>query len=199
MPFKLSKPKTNPDGYERATAIEKFVERILVPEKGSVIVPLKNVVFAVIARVIAAPIAKLHRVFAVIARVIVRPLHLPFAVRESVKLEFGLLPGKVSVAVLLSSAALVRMIVHLTVVLLSLGKLMDANVPNAFILNKPAKGGLPRLSDYGRNSRVATRWSVLFGRSFGARSSLIPSFATVCSCLSNVLRGWKLADLLSGF
>jgi len=179
--------------------IEKFAERIPDPEKGSVIVCLKNVVFAVIVRVIAAPIGKLHRVFVFAERVIVRPLHLPFAVRESVKLEFGLLLGKVSGAVLLSSAAVVRMIVHLTVVRLSLAKLMDANVPNAFILNKPAKGGLPRLSGYGRNSSVATRWSVLFGRNFGARSSLTPSFATVCSCLSNVLRGWKLADLLSDF
>jgi len=194
----LPKPKTIPDWYERATPIEKFAERILVPEKGSVIVCLKNVVFAVIARVTDAPIGKHHRAFVFAERVIVRPLHLPFVVRESVKPEFGLLSGKVTAAVLLSSAAVVRMIVHRTVVRLSLGNLMDANVPNAFILNKRAKG-VPRLSGYGRNSSVATRWSVLFGRNFGARSSLTPSFATVCSCLSNVLRGWKLADLLSDF
>jgi hypothetical protein len=154
LPFKLPKPKTNPDGYERLTPIEKFAERILVPEKGSVIVPLTNVVFAVIARVIDALIGKLHRVSV-------------FAARE---------------------------IVPLTVARLSLAKLMDANVPNVFFLNKPAKGVPPRLSDYGRNSSVATRWLVLFGRNFGARSSLTPSFATACSCSSNILRGWKLAD-----
>ena len=48
------------------------------------------------------------------------------------------------------------MIVHLTVVRLSLGKLMDVVNPNVFILNKLAKGGLPRLSGYDRNSSVAT-------------------------------------------
>ena len=178
--------------------IEKFAERIPDPEKGSVIVCLKSVVFAVIARVIAAPIGKLHRVFVFAERVIVL-LQLPSAVREIVNLEFGLLPEKVTAAVLLSFVAVVGVIDQLKVVRLSLGKLMDANVPNAFILNKLARGVLPRLSGYGRNSSVATGWSVLFGRNFGARSSLTPSFATVCSCLSNVLRGWKLADLLSDF
>lgn len=199
MPFRWPKPKTSLGVNERRMPIEKFAERIPDPEKGSVIVCLKSVVFAVIARVIAAPLGKLHQVFVFAERVIVRPLHLPFAVRESVKPEFGLLPGKVTAVVLLSSAALVRVIDQLKVVRLSFGKLMDANVPNAFILNKLARGVLPRLSGYGRNSSVATGWSVLFGRNFGARSSLTPSFATVCSCLSNVLRGWKLADLLSDF
>ena len=147
---------------------------------------------------IAAPVGKLHRVFVFAEGVIVRPLHLPSAVRESVKPEFGLLPGKVTAAVLLSFVAVVRVIDQLKVVRLSLAKLMDGNVPNAFILNNCAKGA-PRLSGYGRNSSVATGWSVLFGRNFGARSSLTSSFATVCSCLSNVLRGWKLVDLLSDF
>jgi len=154
-------------------------------------------VFAVIARVIAAPVGKLHQVFVFAERVIVL-LRLPIAEREIVKPEFGLLPEKVTVAVLLSSAAVVRMIVPFMVVRLSLAKLMDANVPNAFILNNCAKGA-PRLSEYGRNSSVTTRWLVLFGRNFGVRNSLTPSFETVCSCLSNVLRSWKLADLLSDF
>ncbi|SVE62599.1 uncharacterized protein METZ01_LOCUS515453, partial [marine metagenome] len=137
--------------------IEKFAERIPDPEKGSVIVCLTNVVFAVIARVIDVPIGKLHRALVFAERAIVL-LRLPIAEREIVKLEFGLLLEKVTAIVLLSFAEVARVIVQFKVVRLSLGKLMDANVPNAFILNKPAKGGLPHLSDYGRNSSMATRW-----------------------------------------
>ena len=107
MPLRLHEPKTSLDVNERRLSIEKFAERIPAPEKGSVIVCLKNVVFAVIVRVIAAPIGKLHRVFVFAERVIVRPLHLPSAVRESVKPEFGLLPGKVTAVVLLSFVAVV--------------------------------------------------------------------------------------------
>ena len=147
MPFKLPKPKTNPDGYEREKPIEKFAERILVPEKGSVIVPLTNAVFAVIARVIDALIGKLHRVSVFAERVIVRPLH-PFAGKESEKVEFGRLLGKENVIGLHSfGERAAREIVPLTVARLSLAKLMDANVPNVFFLNKPAKGVLPHLSD----------------------------------------------------
>ena len=107
MPLRWPKPKTNLEVNERRMPIEKFAERIPDPEKGSVIVCLKNVVFAVIVRVIAAPIRKLHRASVFAERVIVRPLHLPSAVRESVKPEFGLLPGKVTAVVLLSFVAVV--------------------------------------------------------------------------------------------
>lgn len=176
--------------------IEKFAERIPAPEKGSVIVRLTNVVFAVIARVIDAPIGKLHRVFVFAERVIVL-LRLPIAEREIVNLEFVLLPEKVSAPVLLSFAEVARVIVQFKVVLLSLAKLMVAKGPNVFFLNKVAKEGLPHLSEYGRNSNGATRWSARCARNFGARSSLTPNSETACSCSSNVLRGWSLADLFS--
>jgi hypothetical protein len=156
LPLRWPKPKTSLDVNERRMPIEKFAERILVPEIGSVIVPLKNVVYAVIARVIAAPIGKLHRVFVFEERVIVL-LRLPIAEREIVNLEFGLLPEKVSAVVLLSFAEVARVIVQFKDVRLSLAKLMVVVNPNVFILNKVAKGGPPHLSEYGRNSSVATR------------------------------------------
>ena len=176
--------------------IEKFAERIPAPEKRSVIVLLTNVVFAVIARVIDVPIGKLHRVFVFAERVIVL-LRLPIAEREIVNLEFGLLPEKVSAVALLSFTEVARVIVQFWVVRLSLTKLMVVVNPNVFFLNKFAKGGLPHLSEYGRNSSVATRWSVRSARNFAARSSLMPNSETACSCSSNVLRGWSLADLSS--
>jgi hypothetical protein len=148
-----------------------------------VIVRLTNVVFAVIARVIDAPIRKLHRVSVLAERVIV-------------KAEFGLLPGKVSATVLLSFAEVARVIVPLKVVRLLLAKLMVAKGPSVFFPNKVAKVGLPHLNDSGRNSSVATRWLVRSARNFGARSSLTPSFATACSCSSNVSKGWKLAEII---
>ena len=137
------------------------------------------------------------RVIVFAERVIVRLLHLPIAEREIVNLEFGLLPEKVSAVVLLSFAEVARVIVQFKVVRLSLAKLMVVVNPNVFFLNKVAKGGLPHLSEYGRNSSVATRWSVRSARNFGARSSLTPNSETACSCSSNVSRGWSLADLFS--
>ena len=195
MPLRWHEPKTNLDVNERRMPIAKFAERIPVPETGSVIVRLTNVVFVVIARVIDAPIRKLHRVSVLAERVIVL-LRPPFAEREIVKAEFGLLPGKVNATVLLSFAEVARVIVPLKVVRLLLAKLMVAKGPSVFFPNKVAKVGLPHLNDSGRNSSVATRWLVRSARNFGARSSLTPSFATACSCSSNVSKGWKLAEIV---
>jgi len=156
LPLRWHEPKTNLDVNERRVPIAKFVERIPAPETGSVIVRLTNVVFAVIARVIDAPIGKLHRVSVLVARVIV----------------------------------------PLKVVRLLLAKLMVAKGPSVFFPNKVAKGVLPHLRDCGRNSSVAIRWLVRSARNFGARSSLTPSFATACSCSSNVSRGWSPAEFI---
>lgn len=195
MPLRWHEPKTNLDVNERRMPIAKFAERIPAPETGSVIAPPTNVVFAVTARVIDAPIGKLHRVSVLAERVIVR-LRPPFAEREIVKAEFGFLPGKVSATVLLLFAEVARVIVQFKVVRLLLAKLMIAKGPSVFFPNKVAKGVPLHLSDCGRNSSVATRWLVRSARNFGARSSLTPSFATACSCSSNVSRGWSLAEFV---
>jgi hypothetical protein len=195
LPLRWHEPKTNLDVNERRMPIAKFAERIPAPETGSVIAPPTNVVFAVTARVIDAPIGKLHRVSVLAERVIVR-LRPPFAEREIVKAEFGFLPGKVSATVLLLFAEVARVIVQFKVVRLLLAKLMIAKGPSVFFPNKVAKAVLPHLSDCGRNSSVATRWLVRSARNFGARSSLTPSFATACSCSSNVSRGWSLAEFV---
>jgi hypothetical protein len=195
LPLRWHEPKTNLDVNERRVPIAKFAERIPAPETGSVIVRLTNVVFAVIARVIDAPIGKLHRVSVLAERVIVR-LRPPIAEREIVNLEFGFLPEKVSAVVLLSFAEVARVIVPLKFVRLFLAKLMVAKGPSVFFPNKVAKVGLPHLSDCGRNSSVAIRWLVRSARNFGARSSLTPSFATACSCSSNVSRGWSPAEFI---
>ncbi|MFP6893324.1 MAG: hypothetical protein VCA18_06210, partial [Opitutales bacterium] len=139
MPLRWHEPKTNLDVNERRMPIAKFAERIPVPETGCVIAPPTNVVFAVIARVIDAPIGKLHRASVFAERVIVL-LRLPFAEREIVKAEFGLLPGKVSATVLLSFAEVARVIDQLKVVRLFLVKLMVAKGPSVFFPNKVAKG-----------------------------------------------------------
>jgi hypothetical protein len=168
LPLRWHEPKTNLDVNERRMPIARFAERIPAPETGSVIARLTNVVFAVIARVIDAPIGTPHRV--------------------SVFAE--------SATVLLSFAEVARVIVPLKVVRLLLAKLMVAKGPSVFFPNKVAKVGLPHLNDSGRNSSVATRWLVRSARNFGARSSLTPSFATACSCSSNVSKGWKLAEIV---
>jgi hypothetical protein len=119
LPLRWHEPKTNLDVNERRMPIAKFAERVIVPETGSVIVRLTNVVFVVIARVIDAPIRKLHRV-SVLA---------------------------VSATVLLSFAEVARVIVPLKDVRLLLAKLMVASDPSVFFPSKVAKGVLPHLSD----------------------------------------------------
>jgi len=194
LPFRWHEPKTSLDVSERRMPIEKFAERIPDPEKGSVIMRLTNVVFAVIARVIDAPIGKLHRAFVFAERVIVL-LRLPIAEREIVKAEFDRFLAKENATHIHSFVErAASQIVHLMVVRLFLAELMDAKGSNVFFLNKVAMGGLLRLSACDRNSSGATGCLAFFGKNFVARSSLTPSFATACSCSSNGSRDWSLSE-----
>ena len=109
------------DMNERRMPIEKFAERIPDPEKGSVIVRLTNIVFAVIVRLIDARLEKSHQEFV-------------FVEREIMKVESGLLAKEKGID-LPMLPEMAGVIVHLMVVSLFSKESMNAIDLSAFLLN----------------------------------------------------------------